>query len=303
VGRVISARALRRLPFRGSLAVAAGQVTAKQLRGPHYQRLFPDVYIRSEIVLDHRMWSLAALVYAGPTAAASGLSAAYCWGVDLLPLEGAPPEVTVPRQRHLAIAKSRLVVVRSDLKRDEISRNGAMRLTSPKRTAFDLARRLPRVEAVVAVDAMLSRRLVSLPELTQCLALAGGRHGVARAKAALELAEPSSESPMETRARLAIVDGGLPRPTAQYEVRTISGLFVARLDLAYEEWKIGIEYEGDHHRERSTFRRDIERGNLLSDLGWSILRVTADDVLRRPAEMVRRIQKLISAASQGQNLR
>jgi len=45
----------------------------------------------------------------------------------------------------------------------------------------------------------------------------------------------------------------------QYEVRDASGLFVARLDLAYPKRKLGIEYEGGHHRGRGVFRHDLRR--------------------------------------------
>jgi hypothetical protein len=40
--------------------------------------------------------------------------------------------------------------------------------------------------------------------------------------------------------RLILLAGGLPRPVSQYEVRTASGLFVARLDLAYPKRAAGL---------------------------------------------------------------
>jgi very-short-patch-repair endonuclease len=47
-----------------------------------------------------------------------------------------------------------------------------------------------------------------------------------------------------------------------------------------------LEYEGDHHRERGQFRRDIARVNALRQAGWLVLRFTADDVLRDPDRVV-----------------
>ena len=80
---------------------------------------------------------------------------------------------------------------------------------------------------------------------------------------------------METRLRLVIVDGGLPRPVAQFEVRDAAGRLIGRVDLAYPEWRIAIEYDGDHHRGRVAYRDDQRRANALRVAGWTVLRFTA----------------------------
>jgi len=93
---------------------------------------------------------------------------------------------------------------------------------------------------------------------------------------------------------MLLVDGGLPRPEAQVEVYDDLGEFVARLDLGYRHLKVGLEYEGDRHRSKDVFRRDIARGNALRDAGWLIVRVTADDVYRAPVRFVRRVARLLA---------
>jgi len=62
---------------------------------------------------------------------------------------------------------------------------------------------------------------------------------------------------METRQRMALVLDGLPRPRAQVELYEPSGSFVARLDHGYEEWQVGVEYDGEVHAQ--TWRADLER--------------------------------------------
>ncbi|MFG2009700.1 endonuclease domain-containing protein [Micromonospora sp. NPDC048868] len=72
------------------------------------------------------------------------------------------------------------------------------------------------------------------------------------------------------------------------------------VDLAYPRWRIAIEYEGDHHRERAHFQRDVARLNALRAAGWLVLRFTADDVLRHPARIVRLVTDAIQERRPGQ---
>ncbi|GAB7051014.1 endonuclease domain-containing protein [Catenuloplanes indicus] len=64
---------------------------------------------------------------------------------------------------------------------------------------------------------------------------------------------------------------------------------LVRVDLAGPDLRIAIEYEGDHHRDPATFRNDLLRACRLEQSGWLVLRFTADDVYRRPAETVRAV--------------
>jgi very-short-patch-repair endonuclease len=105
----------------------------------------------------------------------------------------------------------------------------------------------------------------------------------------LLLAEPLAESPMETRLRLLLVDAGAPPPTAQHTVRDREGRVVGRVDLAWPELRLAVEYEGDHHRERAQFQRDVARLNALRAAGWTVLRFTADDVLRHPHSTIAQV--------------
>src|SRR5205809_205362 len=70
-----------------------------------------------------------------------------------------------------------------------------------------------------------------------------GHRGVAQARELLGWAEPLTESPMESRSRLQLLDAGLPRPVAQHPVRLLDGRWV-RLDLAYPERLLAVEFDG-----------------------------------------------------------
>lgn len=283
-------RQLLFLPFRGTAACAQGLLTRGMLQGPAWVRLFPDVYLHRDARLDHRTWCDAAALLLPAGAAVGGLSAAYLWGVDLLPAE-APVSVAVPRTGRMR-RHSRLAVRYTALPDHDVTRFAGIPLTTPLRTAFDLGRRPPLPEAVVAMDALLNRRLLTLDELR---AYAEDRPwaGSRQLTDVLTLAEPLTESPMETRLRLIVVQAGLPRPVAQHDVRDREGRFVGRLDLAYPDIRLGLEYEGDHHRDRATFRHDMARTNALRVAGWTILRFTADDVLRHPRRIIQQIDAIL----------
>ncbi|MFI6128009.1 endonuclease domain-containing protein [Micromonospora sp. NPDC051141] len=186
-----------------------------------------------------------------------------------------------------------LTVVRSSLPDEDRTRFAGLPVTTALRTAFDLGRLGPRVEALVAVDALLRRRVVRLSALRDYAETRSGWPGAPLLREVLTLAEPLSESPMETRLRLLLLDAGIGPLTAQHEIRA-AGRFVARVDLACPVLRLAIEYDGDHHRERAHFRRDVARLNALRAAGWVVLRFTADDVLRRPDATVALVRQALA---------
>jgi hypothetical protein len=233
-------------PFAGSDAVAAGLLTRRQLAGGSWRRLLPGIYAWAGLRLDHGARCLAAGLFLRGRGAVSGRDAAALWGADAL-VRGAPIEVTVPEPARIR-APDGLVVVRSPLPAVDVGRWAGTPVTTPGRTAFDAARRLPIIEAVVTVDAMLAAGLVTPADLDAVAADRPGWPGVVQLRRVLELCDARSESPQETRLRMVLIAGGLPRPVCQHEVFDGNGWFVARLDLAYPDRKLAIEYEGDHHR-------------------------------------------------------
>ncbi|MFI5843526.1 type IV toxin-antitoxin system AbiEi family antitoxin [Catenuloplanes sp. NPDC051500] len=263
-------------------------MTRRQLQSSAWRGLFRDVYIAADdfVPADHRMWCVAAALLLPPGAAISGASAAYLWGAGV-PDRQAPVTVTVPKGRRLE-ARPGLHVMIGRLREQDVAQCGGLPVTSPERTAFDLGRQPDRQRAIIALDAMLHRGVVSLDRLE---AFARGRAswpGVNLFTSRLAEAERLAESPMETLTRLLITDAGLPRPVAQFDIMA-RGRWLARVDLAYPALHIALEYEGDHHRDRTTFRRDIPRLRRIEQAGWLILRLTADDILRTPAETLRLI--------------
>ena len=87
----------------------------------------------------------------------------------------------------------------------------------------------------------------------------------------------------------------LPRPIAQHRVRA-GGIFLARVDFAWPEDELALEYEGQWHGERQQVGSDRRRLNRLTAAGWRVLFVTAQD-LRDPTRLLARIRAALADSS------
>jgi very-short-patch-repair endonuclease len=94
-----------------------------------------------------------------------------------------------------------------------------------------------------------------------------------------------------------LIRGGLPRPQTQIVVRNMWGAVVARIDLGWEEWLVGVEYDGAQHWTDSRIRaNDIDRTAELERRGWRLVRVSADLLRHRPDVIVDRARSALLAA-------
>jgi very-short-patch-repair endonuclease len=275
-------------PFRGSIAVARGLVTAGELRGPKYLRLFPDVYLASSAATpDLGVWSRAAyLLVERRGGVLGGYAAALLLGADCAP-PGTPAEVIVAGGQR---GHDHLLTHRGEVVGPDRWRVGGCVVTSPERTAWDLGRRLDTTEAVVALDALGRLRGFTLAQLLARREREPGARGCRRLDRAVALADPRAESPMETRLRLLLINAGLPRPRVQHELVDEHGFVVARFDLAYPDELLAVEYDGRGHRRREFSDDDRWRDTTTGDHGWHTMRFGRNDVLlsrRRTAAMVR----------------
>jgi very-short-patch-repair endonuclease len=80
---------------------------------------------------------------------------------------------------------------------------------------------------------------------------------------------------------------GLPSPVAQYRVFDDDG-FVGRVDFAFPDQRIAVEYDGLWHAEPGQFAKDRRRLNRLTAAGWRVVFVTAAD-LWHPQRLLARL--------------
>ncbi len=168
--------------------------------------------------------------------------------------------------------------------------------TAPDWTAIEVARGLRRGRALATLDAALRTGTCDRNELRRVLKRHSGRRGVVAARELLELASPLAESPMESEARLVMLDGGLPPPALQYEVVDLEGR-LWRLDFAWPQYQVAAEYDGvDWHSGPEAFVRDRRRSAALQELGWAVVPIVAEDVRYRPRELVYRLEAQLRRA-------
>jgi hypothetical protein len=281
---------LHRKLFRGSTVVARGRLTRGELRSPAWQRLFRDVYACSEVTLTHEVRAVAAAAILLPGAVVTGRSAAVLWGIPAAETHD-DVELTVPPGSRVT-ASPGVRVRRRVLASDLVVRRLRVRVTTPLATAVDLARTEPLDDAVVLLDRMVDARLTTLAGIREAVALTNGR-GCRTARVAASLADGLAGSPPETRLRLLLRRAGLPAPVPQYVIRDQRG-FVARVDFAWPEQKLVVEYDGLWHRDPAQFEADRRRLNRLTAAGWRVVFVTAAD-MHRPEELVRRIAAALAS--------
>jgi len=284
--------ALRGKVFRGSEQVRAGRLTKGQLRSTAWRRLFPDVYACASLPVDHARRARAAAHLALPGAMVSGRSAGVLWGCG-------PGRAGRRRRVHLAPGCRAgglrgIQVTRRALPPDEVTWCRGVRVTAVGRTALDLARIQPVEEAVVALDQFLGAGLLTMGRLRTAAAAATGP-GCRQIRRAVDLADGLAESPQETRLRLLLHQSPLPRPIAQYSVRE-GTRFVARVDFAWPDAKVAVEYEGMWHGRPQQVARDRRRLNQLTAAGWTVVFVTAAD-LHDPVQVIARIAAALAARS------
>jgi hypothetical protein len=164
---------------------------------------------------------------------------------------------------------STLKTRRVALEPEEVTVVDGVPVLVPLRTLSDLAAVLAPDALVVALDHALHEGVVTAGEV--------------------QLADGRAESPLETLTRLLLLPL-LPSLRPQVEVRDRWGRVIARLDLADEDLRLGIESDGGSHRGRAADdrRRDAKTG-------YTIERCTWFDVRRRSDELQRRVLATASA--------
>lgn len=238
-------------------------------------------------------WTLAsaALMSIGDEGVLSGLTALSlhgCSAADTLDVH-----VTVPRNSTRK-SRGRLVLHRDDVPPSDIRDAAGLPMLAPDQALVDVLCGADPDVAIACLDQALrivgpdgERRLGE--EVHARLARRRDIRRTAAARMLLRIGSAKADSPQESRLRLLVVRAGFPVPTAQYEVHSVDGRLVYVLDLAWERYRIALEYDGyDAHEHRAGY--DAERDERMRRRGWIVIRATASD-LRDPTRLLAELRR------------
>jgi len=260
----------------------------EMVAGGRVRRLLYDAYVDALVPDSVELRVEAVCLVIPPSAIICRRTAAWLYGIDAY----------APHQRDQAlmvecVVPARLPRVRRDgvegreetLQPYDACTLAGVRVTTPTRTALDLARYAPRFMGLAAVDAFCQQQLTSPSQLLACVERFRGGRNIAIARKLISWAEPLTESPGESWLRLRILDAGFPRPEAQIKVLDTFGRLVYRLDLGYRDRSIGLEYDGleFHDLQEQRDHDEKRRTRLDREFGWQTYGFDRGDVLgRRP---------------------
>jgi hypothetical protein len=277
------------VPFIGSERLASGRLSRHQLRAG-YRAVFPNVYLSNDAHASLSARIVAAWLWSGRRAVIAGAAAATLHGARWVP-DGVPVELIYPNTR----PPDGVLTRRETVCAGETQVLGGLAVTTPERTAFDVGRRGAVRSAVVRLDALARATGFKVDDVLRIARAHPRSPGLRRLEAALELVDPGSQSPRESYLRLLLIDAALPRPQTQIPVSGVDGIPVAFLDLGWAERMVAVEYDGDQHRtDRRQYVKDIQRIEMLEQMGWIVVRVVAED---RPAGIVRRVRAALANSS------
>ncbi|MQA94772.1 MAG: hypothetical protein GEV11_09010 [Streptosporangiales bacterium] len=224
----------------------------------------------------------AVLALNAPGAVCSHESAAVLHGIALLwPPPAGVVSLTRPPGGPGSDRLDRVRLYRAQLPGTHVLVHNGVPVTSPARTAVDLARNLPFAGAVVAVDSALGELGVSRYQLLEVALACRNWPGIRQADQAIAAADPRSSGPLGTLARLMCAAHGLPAPKVGVHV-SAHGCPAVQADLFWPEHGVVVLVQEGAGEPPA---RPLEHS------GFTVIELTWDDVTRQARQSVQRIRR------------
>ncbi len=248
-----------------------------RLRSGRWTAPYERVYRIAGAPLSWRGHLLVSCWVAHGLAVASHRSAAALWDLP----GGRTDIVEITCRRWKRAKADGLVVHETDLLDDcDLRSVDGIPTASVEQTLLGLAAVVDDSTVEMAIDRSLHRKLTTVVDLRKFVDEKGkrGRNGVGvlrRFVRGLDPQEGVPESPMETKLKQLLRRHGFPMPAFQYEIWH-NGRFIARVDAAYPEHRIALEYDSyEHHAGRLAIDRDSERRARIQRADWEPIVFTA----------------------------
>lgn len=175
-------------------------------------------------------------------------------------------------------------------------------VTSPARTAIDLATMTDAEHALVPINAMLHEGLATVEDVVRRMDEAQHWPGTLSAHVIKQLLDSRIESPGETRTAHFLWTHGFPRPQPQLHIYDERGEFVARVDFAWPEHGVFLEFDGRAKYEKylrpgesvadAVIREKLREQRTVEVTGWRCIRIIWSD-LNDPERLAERIRSML----------
>ena len=271
-------------PFRADEALETGALTFRELRRFH-QGIYPGVWAPRGVDLTAVHRAKGAWLWSRRRAVPAGLSASAMLGAQWI-----EPELSAELIHTNRRPPPRILVYSDDLALGDTQPIDGMTVTTPARTAFDIGRRLRLEAGVQRIDALMNATDLKVVDVEAVARQHPGVRGLRQLRQTLDLVDSGSESPYESLTRLLLVQAGFPRPQTQIRVLDQYGLVFAIIDMGWEEWRVGVDFEGAQHWTDPKRRNwDVERYAVLPELGWIDVRLTSGMLHNNPRRFLDRV--------------
>ena len=229
---------------------------------------------------------------------ASYHSAAQLYGLRLLtqPLDGTVT-LTVPPGSRTGRHAARVICHAAELPEQQVTTRYGVPVTTAARTVADLARTCTFMEGVVVADAALYERHASKSEFRRVLAGCERWPGTGRARRVVDFADGLAESVLESCARAAFREHGLPPPELQVHITGRDRTMIARADFFWRRYGVVAETDGllkYDSGERAIAER--RRDRLLQEAGFEVIHVTWRELFGDPGRVAGRIRHAFTRA-------
>jgi Transcriptional regulator, AbiEi antitoxin len=185
---------------------------------------------------------------------------------------------------------------------DEVVQVDRVAVTSATRTALDMTMIADIEHCLPIIDFLLHVEAACHQELKKAASRRAVWPSTLTTDLAVRLADGRRESVGESRSGYMFWRGGLPAPEPQFKVHDSSGRLVARVDFAWPELGVFLEFDGKekylrYRREGEevvdVVRREKKREELICRLtGWRCIRIVWAD-LYHPRETVAYIRSVL----------
>jgi hypothetical protein len=259
-------------------------------------RIRYGVYATGEIVAEAK--SDSALRHAFEVAAvretrnrggvASHESAAMLWRLSLLNkvADGTVTLTVPPGPRTGQHKRTGVVSHAAELPDSHATELYGLPVTTAARTVIDVARSATFREGVVVADSALHERYSSKTDLRRVLARCKGWPGVAQARRAVDFASPLAESPLESCARVAFHEQGLPAPMLQTHILGTDGGGIGRVDFYWARYRTIAEADGLlKYQESENAIAELKRDRLLREAGYEVVHFTWQELFADPGRV------------------